>query len=296
MEYSSLENFDELAVNIYNILTSRKFRAGALPFEKNKELITEKIKLKITENKPIELLQFWGGCKNPNLPIDYADICEEATLNNLNKFNFEVKKIYPLGLKIWICPGDSRVEKVNLIPHKKTQKYIQTLTKIAEQKKYNGLFKVTPLSDLYKKYHYDFEKTLKKVKDRISGEIENHENFEKLAVNARKNIFTNDLKNKKEIKIRSVNSARNYIIYRIAEEESQIFKEFKNCIRSFSIKYIPFYKQYIKNINQTIPRLDCSLVFFTGKKGNITQPWQAIGRKNGEEIIFLSQKRLGKLK
>ncbi len=286
------DNLDELANSIYKILTSRKFRAGTIPSEKTKQLILEKIKLKVSKNEPIELFQFWGGCKNPNLSIDYADLCEEATLDNLNRLNLEIKNTHPSGLKIWISPGDSRVERVNLIPHEKTLKYVRTLTTIAEQKKYNGLFTVVPLSTLYDKYSTRFEETLIKVRGRISKDVENHKDFGKLIANAKKNVFGKELESEGKIKARSINSARDYVIYRITEEEANIFREFKDCIRSFFIKYIPFYKQYIKETDEIIPHLDCSLVFFTGRKGNITQPWQAISREESGEILFLSQERL----
>ncbi len=288
------DDYNKLANDIYKILTSRRFRAGPFPSGKTKELVIEKIKLKIQDDKPIELLQFWGGCKNPNLPIDHADLCEEATLDNLSRLNLEVKKVYQKGLRIWISPGDIRVEKVNLIHHERTQKYVQTLTKIAQQEKYGTLFTIIPLSVLYDKYSTEFEEVLMKAKSIISEDIEKQENFGKLVANARKNVFSKDLEDEEKIQKRSISSAKDYVIYRVVEEEAKIFREFDECIRTFFIKYTPFYKQYIRDISQTIPHLDCSLVFFTGKKGNITQPWQTIGIKHGEEVIFMSQKRLNK--
>ena len=83
------------------------------------------------------------------------------------------------------------------------------------------------------------------------------------------------------------------MLFRVAEEETMIFRDFDDCIRSFFIKYVPFYRQYIQDVNIIKPPLDCFLIFFTGNKGNITQPWQAMGKKDGDNILFLSQERLG---
>ncbi|MBI4708613.1 MAG: radical SAM protein [Candidatus Portnoybacteria bacterium] len=281
----------ELAEKIYKILTNKKFRAGALPPEDVKKLVLEKIERKVSKNLPIRFFQFWGGCKNPNLLVDNAELCEEATLENLQRISVEVVKIYSPGLKIFVSPGDGRVQNVNKIPKEKTEKYVQTLTNIAD--KYNGLFSVIPISTLYEKYSVDFEKHLSETKENIGKDICNQPDFEKLVLNARKNIFGNDLESEEKILERSREAAKDYIIYRVVEEESKIFRDFDDFIRSFFIKYIPFYKRYIKNINETKPRLDCSLVFYTGRKGNITQPWQAIGKNgNDNEVLFLSQNRL----
>ena len=112
--------------------------------------------------------------------------------------------------------------------------------------------------------------------------------------NAKKNVFDKDLGTNEYIDARSVQSAIDYVIYRVAEEETKIFRKYNGCIRSFFIKYAPFYKQYIHNIDETMPHLDCSLIFFTGKKGNITQPWQAVGIKQDGKVVFLSQEKLKK--
>jgi hypothetical protein len=46
----------------------------------------------------------------------------------------------------------------------------------------------------------------------------------------------------------------------------------------------------------TKPKMGRSLFFYTGRKGNITQPWQAIGVKDGDNVIFASQTKLDKYK
>jgi len=284
------KEYSKPSEKIYKVLTNKKFRAGSLPSEDTKKLILEKIESKISKNLPVKLFQFWGGCKNPNLPIDYAELCEKATLDNLKRLNDEVVKIYKPGLKIYISPGDGRVQNVNKIPKEKTEKYIRTLTEIADR--YGGLFSIVPISVLYGRYSTDFLAYLTKIKQEITDDIYSQPDFEKLVSNARKNVFGEDLESESKIMERSREAAKDYIVYRVAEEEAEIFREFDDCIRSFFIKYTPFYKRYIKDVSKTKPRLDCLLVFYTSRKGNITQPWQAISREEGGELLFLSQERL----
>lgn len=276
---------------IYQILTNRKFRTGPLPDKDTEEIIIKVISSKISEKSPIGLLQFWGGCKNPNLPYSSAGLCEESTLDNLKRLDTEIKTIYKPGLKIYISPGDKRVEEVNLIPEQKTKRYINSLSKITKKEKYCHLFTIVPVSTLYQKSK-NFRRKLDEVEKRIKKDLDKDDNLERLTINARRNIFTDDLTNENEIEIRALNSAKNYIVYRVAEEEAQIFIEFKDCLRSSFIRYKPFYQKYIKNVDQIKPYLNSYLNFFTGKKGNVTQPWQAIAKRNKKEIIFLSQKKL----
>jgi hypothetical protein len=279
----------QLSEQIYKILTHKKFRTGALPPDEIKYLILEKIENKVSSELPIKLFQFWGGCKNPNLSVDTAELCEAATLENLSRINEEVIQIYKPGLKIFISPGDGRVQRVNKIPTEKTRRYVEALADIANG--YKGLFEIIPVSKLYDKYSEEFLTLLKEVEERIAKDVFEQADFLKLVLNARKNVFSKALASEEKIMERSKIAAKDYVVYRVVEEEAKIFREYKDCIRSFFIKYIPFYKKYIKDVSTTEPRLDCSLVFYTGGKGNITQPWQAVGIRNNDKVIFVSQSK-----
>lgn len=280
---------DSIEWRIYKILTGKKFRAGPLPLEDSRMLILEKIKKKTGENLPIRLLQFWGGCKNPNLTKDGADLCESATFDQLERLNRKVVEIYKPGLEIIICPGDARVQRANKIPKEKTEVYVRSLTDCA--KKYGGLFSVVPLSKLYVNYFNELTERFDLVKRKIGEDVFCREDFKILAANASKNIFRSDLKSEHEILDRGREAAGDYVFWRVAEEETYIFKDYDDCIRSFLIRYAPFYKKYIADMAKTKPRLDCQLVFYTGWKGNITQPWQAVGVIKEGSLRFLSQNR-----
>lgn len=281
-----------LAEKIYSVLVHRKFRAGALPGENAKKIALRKIEHKLSTQSPISIFQFWGGNKNPNLPIVTADLSEQSTLNHLQELNNEVTKYHHPGLSIFIFPGDARVEYANKIPQEHTRKYVESLCKMTDH--YRGLFEVVPVSLLCKRYEQAFQISLQKAQKLIRPEIHQDPNFDLLLTNASKNIFKQDLNTSLEVWNRSRDAAREYIIYRLAEEDARIFRDYDDCIRGAFIKFslfFNFYQPYLC-IEQTQPRLDCVLHFYTGGKGNITQPWQAIGQRKDNKVLFLSQQRL----
>lgn len=278
---------------IYKILTRRDFRNGPLPERIRKDLVLKNIQEKVDKNLPIKFLQFWGGSKNINLSIQVTDLCEEATLENLSKMNDEVKKIYQPGLFFHIVPGDERVQIANKIPRDRTEKYVKTL--INATNKHPGLFQVTPVSVLYaKKNFYEYFDI---TKQNLVEKIKLTSNFEKLVKGARNNLLMNKNNSEEMTDELCIESALNYSLVRATEEKAEIFEEFNDYIRSYFVKHIPFYQQIklnFKDIGTTTPALERSLFFYTGRKGNITQPWQAIGVKDGENILFASQTKLDK--
>gem|GEM_PF-5887870 len=297
-EHNGMDNIltnTSVTENIYKILTRKDFRNGPLPDGVRKDLVLKNIQEKVNKNLPIKFLQFWGGSKNINLTVQEADLCEEATLNQLAKMNAEVRKIYEPGLFFHIIPGDERVQIANKIPKDRTDKYVKSLANFAN--KYSGLFQVTPVSVLYaKKEFYDcFDITRKELTEKIKKTA----NFEKLVKGARNNLMMSGHNSEEEINSQSREAALNYSLVRATEEKVEIFEEFEDYIRSYFVKHIPFYQQIRLNfddIGMTKPNLDRSLFFYTGKKGNITQPWQAVGINDGGNIIFASQTKIDKYK
>ncbi len=283
---------NDLSEKIYDILNQRTFRNGPLPDKKRKDLVLANITEKVEKNLPVQFLQFWGGSKNINLPIECADLCEEATLKQLSKINEAVKKVYSPGLHFHIIPGDRRVQLANNIPKERTEIYVNSLTAMTE--KFGDLFKVTPVSVLYDKKGSLFEENYKRAQKDFGDKIAKTSNISKLQKGAKNNVNT---KNNmlEEIPQTDFQAALNYSLVRASEEKTQIFEEFKDYIRAYFVKVIPFYEQislYFDDIPETQPLLDRALFFYTGRKGNITQPWQAIGKQEGDEVLFLSQKKL----
>lgn len=282
----------QLCEQIYNIFTSRKYRSGSKPSTEVYKKILVKLDSMIANNLPIEILQFWGGSKNPHLPIAEADIAEEATLDNLYELSCEVKKIYPPGLKINILLGDGRVQEVNGISQEKTQRYTQSLRELVINKGYSYLFNIVQVSSYYQEYDKEFRERLESARKRVYSDIEKMPYFSTLVENATRNILDEDL-TPSQIEQRSIAAAKEYVVYRVAEEEARIFREFDHCIRGFFIKYAPYYRKYIGTTEESEFAQDAYFVFYTGGKGNRIQPWQAIGVKDTSgKSQFLTQKRL----
>ncbi len=284
-------NTETVSERIYNILTQRTFRNGSLPDEKRKHVVLKNIQDKVSKNLPIKFLQFWGGSKNSNLPIVEADLCEEATLEQLAKMNDAVKKVYEPGLFFHIVPGDERVQIANKIEKERTNRYVDSLVRLTS--KHPGLFQVTPVSVLYAKNN--FYTHFNTARQLLAEKIKQTSNFEKLVKGAKNNVVKSGQESEEEMLVLSSEAALNYSLVRAVEEKAEIFKEFEDYIRSYFVKHIPFYEQIKLNftdIEMTKPRLDRSLFFFTGRKGNITQPWQAIGVQRENEVVFVSQTKL----
>lgn len=284
---------DTLAGQIYKILTSKKHRCGGHDIAR-KERVVKNIEDRIFKNEPIKILQFWGGAKNPNLDKIEADLCEEKSLEHLFQIHKEISAIYPSGLLINICTGGKRVEFVNNIPHERVLTYHRTFSQIINKEKFHNIFYLIPISKLYgqsKEFWIILEKTYNEVKKTIDdfppGELD------RIFRDAGKNVFLND-SGPKEFQIRE--AAIKYISVMISEEKAKIYQPYENFIRSFFIKfsldYGMFYEKYMPNQFDCFLTSKCSLYFYTEKKGNITQPWQAVW-KNG---FFTSQEKLRKLR
>ncbi|MGV3525199.1 MAG: type II toxin-antitoxin system PemK/MazF family toxin [Candidatus Sericytochromatia bacterium] len=283
------------AAEIYHVLVSRSFRTGALPGEAVRSVALQQIAWALQAEQPIPLFVFWGGAKNPHLPGIEAELCEAATLEQLSRLHSEVTRLYAPGLRLILFPGDARVAAVNHIPVAHTQRYVASLEALTQA--YADLFEVVPVSRLYTRYAADFAEALQAARQTLAHDIENHPGFAKLVANARKNIFCADLVHEADKLARSRTAACDYIVYRLAEEKARIFRDYPHCLRASLVKFsqfLVFYAQHL-DLAQTQPRLDCLLHFYTGGKGNVTQPWQALGEHSGDKVVFLSQERLAAL-
>lgn len=278
---------------IYTLLVHRRFRTGPLPVQAKKNQILLKIHNACKKNRPIPIFLFWGGAKNPNLPITHADECEQITLNYLHQLHQKISLHYPPGIRFFIFPGDARVHHANHIPQSSTTHYIQTLHQMCLH--YGECFTLIPVSTLYVQYDKKFQSCLAHAQERIHYEtLVKHPLFTPLIHNARKNIFTANLNTEREKEERSQKAALNYIHYRLAEEKALIYRDFEPCIRASFIKlslFFSFYTPYL-DLTLTTPRLDATLHFYAGRKGNVTQPWQAIGHSDRQKTLFLSQSHL----
>ena len=133
---------------------------------------------------------------------------------------------------------------------------------------------------------------------KIGEEVFGQPQFEKLFVNAQKNIRREQVWTDGEFLARCKAAARSYIVYRVAEEMAGIYNEYSDHIRCSFIRFSPFYafyNQYIDHIDSIRPSLGSVLHFYTGSKGNITQPWQALGCKEvdgGKRIVYISGERI----
>lgn len=274
---------------VYHVLIAREFRAGPRPGAHVREHACRMIAARIASSEPVALLHFWGGCKNPNLPHYAADECEELSLQHLHDLHQAVSRVYGPGLVFHILLGDERVRRANGAPEERLQAYAASLEAIAAR--FNGRFNIVRVSTLIRRRAAAFRTCFENAERTYSATLLGQPDFDTLATNARKNLFISPETGESRLRDLSVEAARQYVLCRIAEEEAGLFRDYAGCLRSSFIRYTQFYQRYI-DVERTDPRLDAGLVFFTGGKGNVTQPWQAVAHRAGGRVSFLTQKRL----
>lgn len=287
-----------LAEILYRTLVQRCFRQGPLPPAPVQAAMLARIQAQIAAGRPIRLLQFWGGCKNVNLPVSCADPAERATLQQLQLLHQAVGAHYAPGLRFVLLPGDARVQQANGIPQAMTQAYVESLRQLAAELSAteatdSPLFIVQPLSQLYQQHAPALQAAFEMMQQRASNALQQDPAFEAMAHNAGKNLWSTAT-DPQQLAAEARAAALRYLLCRLAEERAQIFAAYADCLRSCFVnigRFHHFYRPFVDPARSS-PPYDVVLRFYTGGKGNITQPWQAVGQQQGDQVLFLSQTRL----
>ena len=284
-----------LAEKLYNLLTNKKHRFGKKDLSRKIDIV-QNIRQYIEKGESIHFFQFWGGAKNPNLPVIKADLCERKSLDHLFNIHREVIEYYKPGLTIIISTGDGRVEYANRISKKSILAYNDSFSEMLSDSKYGGIFQLVPVSKLYEKKDL-FWTMLDETYREINENIGLLTYFKKFLTNAGNNVnFQKTTPNQND----ATEAALRYISLMITEEKIKLYEGFEDHIRTFFIKfnsnYSEMYKRFLPELKNPFLTSKCSLSFYTGSKGNITQPWQAMGVEENGQILFLSQKRLKEYK
>ena len=146
------------------------------------------------------------------------------------------------------------------------------------------------METLYNKYKDIFEKSLKETKTKISQKIKKQKNFKILIKHAENNLFSQ--KKKPSLK-ECEDAAIKYIIYKVAEDEALIYRDFSNCVKSAFSYPAMGHGKYLTH--QAIPPLESCISLYTSSKGVKAQPWQGIGKKEkNNRIIILTKNNLKK--
>ncbi len=277
---------EKLEERLYNIFTHREHRCGKKDATR-KPAIIQNIRHRLDKELPIHFLQFWGGAKNPNLAISSADLCEERSLDHLFAIHNEVKKIYNPGLAITISTGDGRVKFANDIPKEDVEEYNDSFLKMLSNSKYEGIFNLKPVSVFYSE-NKSFWSTLKETYKEVNESFDSLPCIDRLLQDGSNNI--------KGLNLDRREAALRYVSIMVTEERVKLYEEFEDHIRTFFIKfgsdYGAIYKKFLPDLESPFLTSKCGLSFYTGSKGNITQPWQAKAIVEDNKVLFLSQRRL----
>jgi len=226
-------------IEVYQILVKKRYN-------RDEPYLVDKLKARVSSfiknNKPIELIGFWGvGPKNK------ANWADQDSCKFLSKLNEEIKTIYPPGIEFtFIFSEEHGVH--NGIDLKTIKSYTTSIEKLF--KKYG--FKFIHLNSLWKKYAVTFKKINElhqKKQKKWWINIPNSKILEKLAT-------------QRNHKLPAKEAAQKYVIMRTLEREF-FDKEFKNSI--FHTYSGPAFDSLLPDM----PRL----YFYSYKKGRSNSPW-----------------------
>ena len=234
-----------IELKIYEILTKKRYNRNE-PYLRNK--IIEEIQYFVSQNKPIQLVWFWGvGQKEkPNR----ADLTSCKFLTELNE---EIKKIYSPGIEfVFIFATLHGIH--NWINRRNIDNYFKEMEKIFK----NLWFSYVYLDNLWGKYDINFGKIniiLKNKQKDWWNEIENNTTIERNAEKRNKMLIS---------KI----AAQKYYIMRDLEKK-MLEKEFPKSI------FHAFSDAKLKNLLPNLP----TLYLYSIKKYRSDAPWFVIDDK-----------------
>lgn len=233
---------EEIAKQIFSVLTKKLYN-------RDEPFLTEGLERKLIDfienNKPIELVGFWGV--GPKKHSNWAD---ETSCEFLSKLNREIKEIYPLGLEFtFVLATEHGIH--NGYDKKVIDSYIRDIIKLFNKYSFKYIF----LDDLWQKYGISFEKIDEIWKNKPKGwwqTIENREVIERNASN-------------RNIRLDPKTAAQKYFIMR-SLEKVMFEKGFPNSI------FHVFSDSKLKNVLPNLPTL-----YFYAREGWSDVPWFVVG-------------------
>ena len=129
----------EKAERIYSILNRTEVRRGHTyrPDEAQTRILKA-----VKENKPIELVGFWGGHKQTQSGM--ANEADEAALELIKKTVDRIAEIHPIRVSLLF--SDVHSDVINSIPTDASKRYHETLRPMADARS----IALIPLSELYR--------------------------------------------------------------------------------------------------------------------------------------------------
>lgn len=223
---------------IYELLIKKKYNRNE-PYLKDE--LKKRIYYFISQNKPINLVGFWGV--GPKHDPNWADL---ASCEFLAKLNEEVKKIYPQGIEFTFIFATLHGIH-NGIAKDSIKHYTMEMEKIFKKFNFNFIY----LEPLWKKYNITFE--------RIDSIFEKKDTHWWDTIQNNKLIETNAKNRNQRLSPRL--AAQKYYIMRDLEKE-MFEKEFPRAI------FHAFSDPSLRNVLPNLPTL-----YFYSRRGWSDTPW-----------------------
>lgn len=256
----------KITTKLLEILFSRKFHQNGKgktpPGSRGVKyaFFYKKLYEKIVNKQPIELTIGFGYHKNLNAcGRPEPDKAEQKSLEFLVGMAKKIEEIYSEGVMITIFTTGERAIIANSANLSDTLAYYDGLKKmIKEDNEFSKYFKLLRLGEIWDTVGEDFYELLYLRAAEIRQKIDNEPaKYEQLCLQSARNQKNGCIAEEDSIR----NSVAIFLASFEAERELDLFEKFSPGSIMLSYRLIPYYKHP-------------TLIPWTIRKGNITQPWQ----------------------
>jgi hypothetical protein len=269
------------AEEVLKLLLSRKIHQhggertpSKNPRSKEYNFFLERIEQFIRKESPIEFVLGYGYCKNLNAcDSPLPDRAEEMSFEFLVKINEMVSKIYPPGIIINVITSGERAKFANNFPEDLTHQYHERLRQMISSRKEFSQIILHKIGDIWGSFP-EFPIILQKKVEEVSRNIQNYPDLPLLMEYARRNIYPPLIKTEAEI----LKAVIRFVATFETERELGVYEiKFPGAIMM----------SYRPNRYYGVP----TLLIWTTRKGDITQPWQGCWSEQKQMVITQARKR-----
>jgi hypothetical protein len=269
------------AEEVLKLLLSRKIHQhggertpSKNPRSKEYNFFLERIEQFIRKGGPIEFVLGYGYCKNLNACDSHLpDRAEEMSFEFLVEIHQMVSKIYWPGIIINVITSGERAIFANNFPEDLTHQYHERLRQmISSRKEFSQIIRLHKIGDLWKGFP-EFQSILQKKVEEIRKNIQNDPTLLLLMEYARRNIYPPP---KSDVEI--LEAVIRFVATFETERELRVYESrFPGAIMM----------SYRPNKYYGVP----TLLIWTTRKGDITQPWQGCWSEKKQMVITQARKR-----
>jgi len=276
-----------LAEKILKILTSRHFhqrgagRNPPKPGDKNYNYFLERIMDWISKGEPIPFILGYGYHKNLRVCNGpEPDKAEKRSFEFLVRLGKMVQNIYPPGIIINVITSGKRAEFANGADPLMTMIYHEKLKEmILSNPDFSRYFRIFRLEEVWNRVDGFYSYLIRETEE-VRATISEDPNLEELLIQAKRNILaTGRIEESHITREMLIESVIRFKASFLTEKELQLYEKVFPGALILSYRPNPWYGRP-------------SLLMWSIKEGNITQPWQGCYDEKIDEIITPERQKI----